>query len=79
MPPLIHPSSPDFDLARDTIQKKIDTSEAIDAAAAEATPAGTPSTTPTPAGTPSTTPKHRPTASPSRDAQADDLGKVCSA
>lgn len=79
MPPLIHPSSPDFDLARDTIQKKIDTSEAIDAAAAEATPAGTPSTTPTPAGTPSTTPKPRPTASPSRDAQTDDLGKVCSA
>jgi polyisoprenyl-teichoic acid--peptidoglycan teichoic acid transferase len=69
MPPLIDPSSPDFDRARSTIQNKIDSSEAIDAGMAE----------PTPAGTPRATPKPKLTASPSRDAQTDDLGKVCSA
>jgi hypothetical protein len=69
MPPLIDPSSPDFDRARSTIQNKIDSSEAIEAGMAE----------PTPAGTPRATPKPKPPASPSRDAQTDDLGKVCSA
>ena len=69
MPPLIDPSSPDFDRVLSTVQKKIETSEAIDAGVAE----------PTPAGTPKATPKPRPTKSPSRDAQTDDLGKVCSA
>jgi polyisoprenyl-teichoic acid--peptidoglycan teichoic acid transferase len=69
MPPLINPSSPDFDKVRRTVQGKIEASEAIETRAAEPTPAGTPSGTPTP----------RPTASPSRNAQTDDLGKVCSA
>ena len=69
MPPLIDPSSPDFDRARSTVQKKIEASEAIDAAAAE----------PRAAVTPNATRKPKPTASPSRDAQTDDLGKVCSA
>jgi polyisoprenyl-teichoic acid--peptidoglycan teichoic acid transferase len=69
MPPLINPSSPDFDKVRRTVQGKIEASEAIDTRAAEPTPAGPPSGTPTP----------RPTASPSRNAQTDDLGKVCSA
>ena len=77
MPPLINPNSPDFDRARSTVQTRIETSETIDAGTAEPTPAGT--AEPTPAGTPDATPKPRPTASPSRDAQTDDLGKVCSA
>ncbi|HET9562049.1 MAG TPA: LCP family protein [Propionibacteriaceae bacterium] len=69
VPPLIDPNSPDFDLVRRTVQKKIDASEAIDARVAE----------PTPAGAESATPEPTPTASPSRNAQTDDLGKVCSA
>jgi hypothetical protein len=69
MPPLIDPSSPDFDKVRRTVQKKIEASEAIDGRVAE----------PSPAATPSATPKPRPTASPSRNAQTDDLGKICSA
>jgi hypothetical protein len=69
MPPLIDPSSPDFDQARSAVQKKIEASEAIDAGVAESRPAVTPNATPKP----------KSTASPSRDAQTDDLGKVCSA
>jgi hypothetical protein len=69
MPPLIDPSSPDFDKVRRVVQEKIQASEAIDTLAAE----------PTPAGTPSGAPKPTPTASPSRNAQTDDLGRVCSA
>jgi LCP family protein required for cell wall assembly len=69
MPPLIDPSSPDFDKARRTVQKGIEASEASDSRVAE----------PSPAATPSATPKPRPTASPSQHAQTDDLGKVCSA
>jgi len=69
MPPLIDPSSPDFDKARRTVQKRIEASEASDSRVAE----------PSPAATPSATPKPRPTASPSQHAQTDDLGKVCSA
>jgi hypothetical protein len=69
MPPLIDPSSPDFDKVRRNVVKKIEASEAIDTHVAE----------PTPAGPPSGTPKPSPSASPSRDAQTDDLGKVCSA
>ena len=69
VPPLIDPNSPDFDLVRRTVQKKIEASEAIDARVAE----------PTPAGAESATPEPTPTASPSRNAQTDDLGKVCSA
>ena len=68
VPPLIDPNSPDFDLVRRTVQKKIDASEAIDARVAE----------PTPAGAESANPEPTPTASPSRNAQTDDLGKVCS-
>ena len=68
VPPLIDPNSPDFDLVRRTVQKKIEASEAIDARVAE----------PTPAGAESATPEPTPTASPSRNAQTDDLGKVCS-
>jgi polyisoprenyl-teichoic acid--peptidoglycan teichoic acid transferase len=78
MPPLINPSSPDFDRARSAVQKKIETSEAIDTGAAEATPAGGPDATPESKSTAST-PKPKPTASTSRDAQTDDLGEVCSA
>ena len=69
MPPLINPNSPDFTLVRQTVEKRIETSEAIDRPVAE----------PTPASTTSATAKPKPTASPSRDAQTDDLGKVCSA
>jgi hypothetical protein len=69
MPPLINPNSPDFDLARSTVAKRIETSEAIDRPVAE----------PTPASTPSATTKPKPTASSSKNAQTDDLGKVCSA
>jgi hypothetical protein len=69
MPPLIDPSSPDFELARSNVQKKIEASEAMDARVSESRPAVTPKATPKP----------KPTASPSRDAQTDDLGKVCSA
>ena len=68
-PPLIDPSSPDFELARITVQKKIEASEAMDAGVSESRPAVTPKATPKP----------KPTAYPSRDAQTDDLGKVCSA
>jgi polyisoprenyl-teichoic acid--peptidoglycan teichoic acid transferase len=78
MPPLINPNSPDFDRARSAVQKRIEASEAIDAGAVEPTPAGAPDATPESKPTAST-PKPRPTASPSRDAQTDDLGKVCSA
>ena len=69
VPPLINPNSPDFDLVHRTVQKKIEASEAIDARVAE----------PTPAGAESANPEPTPTASPSRNAQTDDLGKVCSA
>jgi polyisoprenyl-teichoic acid--peptidoglycan teichoic acid transferase len=69
MPPLIDPSSPDFDKMRRSVHRKIEASEALDGRVAQ----------PTPVGTPSATPEHKPTASPSRNAQADDLGKVCSA
>ena len=68
VPPLINPNSPDFDLVHRTVQKKIEASEAIDGRVAE----------PTPAGAENATPKPEPTASPSRNAQTDDLGKVCS-
>ena len=68
MPPLIDPSSPDFDKVRRTVQKKIEASEAIDTQVAE----------PTPARASSGTPKPKPTASLSPTAQTDDLGKVCS-
>ena len=68
VPPLIDPNSPDFDLVRRTVQKKIDASEAIDPRVAG----------PTPAGAESANPEPTPTASPSRNAQTDDLGKVCS-
>jgi LCP family protein required for cell wall assembly len=69
VPPLIDPGSPDFDVVRRSVQKKIEVSEAIDGRMAE----------PTSAGTKSATPKPKPTASPSRNAQTDDLGKACSA
>jgi polyisoprenyl-teichoic acid--peptidoglycan teichoic acid transferase len=69
MPPLIDPSSPDFDKVRRTLQKKIEASEAIDTQVAE----------PTLARASSGTPKPKPTASLSPTAQTDDLGKVCSA
>jgi polyisoprenyl-teichoic acid--peptidoglycan teichoic acid transferase len=69
VPPLIDPGSPDFDVVRRSVQKKIEVSEAIDGRMAE----------PTSAGTKSATPKPKPTASPSRNAQTDDLEKVCSA
>ena len=68
MPPLINPNSPDFTLVRHSVEKRIAASEAIDRPLAE----------PTPASTTSQTAKPKPTASPSRDAQTDDLGKVCS-
>jgi LCP family protein required for cell wall assembly len=73
MPPLINPNSPDFTLIRRTVEKRIEASEAIDRPAAEPKPAGT--------GTPTAkrTAKPKPTAAPSKDAQTDDLGKVCSA
>jgi LCP family protein required for cell wall assembly len=71
MPPLINPNSPDFTLIRRTVEKRIEASEAIDRPAAEPKPAGT--------GTPTAkrTAKPKPTAAPSKDAQTDDLGKVC--
>ncbi len=69
MPPLIDPNSPDFTVVRHTVEKRIGASEAIDRPVAE----------PTPASTTSATAKPKPTASPSKDAQTDDLGKVCSA
>jgi polyisoprenyl-teichoic acid--peptidoglycan teichoic acid transferase len=69
MPPLINPNSPDFTLVRHTVEKRIEASETIDR----------PVTEPTPASTTSAPAKPKPTASPSKDAQTDDLGKVCSA
>jgi polyisoprenyl-teichoic acid--peptidoglycan teichoic acid transferase len=69
MPPLINPNSPDFTLVRHTVEKRIAASEAIDRPVAE----------PTPTSTTGETAKPKPTASPSRDAQTDDLGKVCAA
>ena len=69
MPPLINPNSPDFTLVRHSVERRIAASEAIDRPVAELTPASTRSETAKP----------KPTASPSRDAQTDDLGKVCSA
>jgi LCP family protein required for cell wall assembly len=68
MPPLINPNSPDFSLVSSTVQKRIEASEAIDR----------PVTEPTPAATPSATAKPKPRSSASKDAQTDDLGKVCS-
>jgi LCP family protein required for cell wall assembly len=67
MPPLIDPNSPDFTVVRGTVQKRIEASEAIDRPVAQQTPAEAPSA----AGKP------KPTAS-SKNAQTDDLGKVCS-
>jgi LCP family protein required for cell wall assembly len=69
VPPLINPASPDFELIRRTIEKRVQTSEAVDRPQAE----------PTPAGTPSTTAEPKPAASPSRSSQTDDLSKICSA
>jgi polyisoprenyl-teichoic acid--peptidoglycan teichoic acid transferase len=69
MPPLIDPSSPDFEEVRRTVEKKIEASKESDSRVAE----------PLPAGANNATPRPRPTASPSRNAQTDDLGKVCSA
>jgi LCP family protein required for cell wall assembly len=69
MPPLIDPNSPDFSLVRGTVQQRIEASEALDRPVAQSTPAETPSAT--------TKPKSK--GSSSRDAQTDDLGKVCSA
>jgi LCP family protein required for cell wall assembly len=69
MPPLINPNSPDFTLVRHSVEKRIAASEAIDRPVAE----------PTPASTPSASAKPKPAASPSRDAQTNDLGKVCAA
>jgi polyisoprenyl-teichoic acid--peptidoglycan teichoic acid transferase len=69
MPPLIDPSSPDFHKMHRSVQKKIEASEALDGRVAQ----------PTPIGTPSVTPKPGATASPSRNAQTDDLETVCSA
>lgn len=69
VPPLINTGSPDFDVIHGTVQKAIDTSEAIDRRGPE----------PTTEQTPPSTPKPRPTASPSRSSQTDDLSKVCSA
>jgi polyisoprenyl-teichoic acid--peptidoglycan teichoic acid transferase len=67
VPPLINPASPDFDLIRGTVQKAIDASEAVDDRAAEPTAAQTARATP------------KPTASPSRNSETDDLSKVCAA
>jgi polyisoprenyl-teichoic acid--peptidoglycan teichoic acid transferase len=69
VPPLINPASPDIELIRGTVQKKIDASEAIDHRTNE----------PEPADAPSATTKPTPKASPSRNGQTDDLSKVCSA
>jgi polyisoprenyl-teichoic acid--peptidoglycan teichoic acid transferase len=69
MPPLINPNSPDFSLVTSTVQKKIEASEAIDR----------PVTEPTPAASTSAPAKPKPSSSASKDAQTDDLGKVCSA
>jgi polyisoprenyl-teichoic acid--peptidoglycan teichoic acid transferase len=69
MPPLINPNSPDFTLVRRTVEKRIEASEAIDRPLAD----------PTSAATPSATAKPKPTASPTKDAQTDDLARVCSA
>ena len=69
MPPLINPSSPDFDKVRRIVQTKIETSEGGESRVAE----------PVPADTPSGTPKPRTSASPSPAVQTDDLEKVCSA
>jgi LCP family protein required for cell wall assembly len=68
MPPLINPNSPDFARVRHAVKKRINFSEAIDRPVAE----------PTPASTPRATKKPKPTGSSSKDAQTDDLGKVCS-
>ena len=69
VPPLIHPGAPDYGLIRSTVQKIITKSENIDNRTAE----------PTPATAPDATPKPKPTASPSRSTQTDDLSKVCAA
>ena len=68
MPPLIDPNSPDFTQVRSTVQKRIEASEAKDRPVAQ----------PTPAEAPSAAGKPKPTASSSKNAQTDDLGKVCS-
>jgi hypothetical protein len=69
MPPLIDTGSPDFALIRQTVEKRIATSEAIDRPGPEPTPIANVSATPKP--------KPKPSASP--NAQTDDLGEVCSA
>jgi cell wall-associated NlpC family hydrolase len=69
VPPLINPNSPNFELVRSTVQQRIEASEATDNPTAE----------PTSAATPETTPKPKSKASPTRDAQTDDLSKVCAA
>jgi polyisoprenyl-teichoic acid--peptidoglycan teichoic acid transferase len=69
VPPLINPSSPNYDIVHGTVEKTIAASEAIDNPTAE----------PTPAQSPDASPKPKPTASPSRSAQTDDLSKVCAA
>jgi hypothetical protein len=69
VPPLINPSSPNYDLIHGTVEKTVAASEAIDNPTAEAPPAQSPDATPKP----------KATASPSRSAQTDDLSKVCAA
>ena len=68
VPPLIDTGSPDFDLIRRVVDKKIEASEAV----------GRPAAEPTASGTPSATTKRKPTAPSPKNAQTDDLGKVCS-
>jgi LCP family protein required for cell wall assembly len=72
VPPLINPNSPDFAVIHGTVQKAIDESEAIDKLPNEPAAAVTPDAS-------TAAPKPKPTASPSRSSQTDDLGKVCAA
>jgi LCP family protein required for cell wall assembly len=74
VPPLINPGSPDYNLISSTVKKTIATSEAVDNPTSD-----NPTAEPTPAGTPEATRKPKPTSSPSRSAQTDDLSKVCAA
>jgi polyisoprenyl-teichoic acid--peptidoglycan teichoic acid transferase len=72
MPPLIHPSDPDFGVVRDTVTAKIRAAEAADVKGSQ------PSATGKPAAAQSAQPRQSSKAGPpTRDPETNDLTKIC--
>jgi LCP family protein required for cell wall assembly len=72
VPPLIHPSNPNFGIVRDTVAAKIAAAEAADAAASQPSPTGEPT------ASPSARQKSK-KSSPTRGPETNDLTKICAA